>query len=409
MPRPWPFPGGLAKRNTVLSDAATTTAKEEITRPEVGQRITVRIDDVAFGGEGVGRVDGFVVFVPLVIEGETVEAEITEVKKSFARADLVKVVEPAESRVEPECSYFGDCGGCQYQHMAYEAQLAMKQKQIAALFERIGGFTGDRVAPVVACPKPYNYRNRILIRSQWNGKAKKLLVGFRKRNSHWVVEIDECKIAEPALNAQIPEIRDNPPNKGGVKVNLRVVPDDWVVPDHSFFQTNYFMLPRMVEVVRKIFQASGAEYLIDTYCGVGFLGIELASLAKRYAGVEYDHRAILAARENATKFGGGNGEFIEGRTEHLLPKLLAKFEAGKTTVILDPPRKGCVPAVLEQLRQSRPVQIIYVSCHPATLARDLNALCADGVYRLEQVVPLDMFPHTQHVECVTDLRLNTST
>jgi len=135
-------PGGLAKRNTVLSDAATTTAKEEITRPEVGQRITVRIDDVAFGGEGVGRVDGFVVFVPLVIEGETVEAEITEVKKSFARADLVKVVEPAESRVEPECSYFGDCGGCQYQHMAYEAQLAMKQKQIVALFERIGGFTG---------------------------------------------------------------------------------------------------------------------------------------------------------------------------------------------------------------------------------------------------------------------------
>ena len=289
MPRPWPFPGGLAKRNTVLSDAATTSAKEEITRPEVGQRITVRIDDVAFGGEGVGRVDGFVVFVPLVIEGETVEAEITEVKKSFARADLVKVVEPAESRVEPECSYFGDCGGCQYQHMAYEAQLAMKQKQIVALFERIGGFTGDRVAPVVACPKPYNYRNRILIRSQWNGKAKKLLIGFRKRNSHWVVEIDECKIAEPALNAQIPEVRDNPPNKGGVKVNLRVVPDDWVVPDHSFFQTNYFMLPRMIEVVRKIFQASGAEYLIDTYCGVGFLGIELASLAKRYAGVEYDH------------------------------------------------------------------------------------------------------------------------
>jgi 23S rRNA (uracil1939-C5)-methyltransferase len=211
VPRPWPCPDRLAKRKTVLSDAATTTAKEEITRPEVGQRITVRIDDVAFGGEGVGRVDGFVVFVPLVIEGETVEAEITEVKKSFARANLLNVVEPSENRVEPECKYFGDCGGCQYQHMAYEAQLAMKQKQITALFERIGGFSEDKVAPVVACPKPYNYRNRILIRSQWNGKAKKLLVGFRKRNSHWVVEIDECKIAEPALNAQIPEVRDNPP------------------------------------------------------------------------------------------------------------------------------------------------------------------------------------------------------
>jgi len=373
----------------------------------VGQRVTLQIEDIAFGGEGVGRVEGFVVFVPLVIEGETVEATITEVKKNFARAELEKVVSPATTRVEPECQYFGDCGGCQYQHMSYEAQLEMKQKQVADLFERIGGFKGDKVAPVVACPQSYNYRNRILIRSQWNGKAKKLLVGFRKRNSHWVVEIDECKIAEPALNAQIPEVRANPPKRGGIKVNLRITPEDWIVPDHSFFQTNYFMLPRMVEAVRKVFQSSDSEYLIDTYCGVGFFAIELASLAKRYAGVEYDKGAIKAARENATQFGGDNGEFIEGRTEDLLPSLLAKFDAGKTSVILDPPRKGCAPAAMEQLREVRPAQVIYISCHPATLARDLNILCADGVYRLEQVIPIDMFPHTQHVECITDLRLNS--
>ena len=236
--------------------------------------------------------------------------------------------------------------------------------------------------------------------------AKKLLVGFRKRNSHWVVEIDDCKIAEPALNAQIPEVRANPPKRGGIKVNLRITPEDWIVPDHSFFQTNYFMLPRMVEAVRKVFQSNGSEYLIDTYCGVGFFAIELASLAKRYAGVEYDKGAIKAARENATKFGGDNGEFIEGRTEDLLPGLLAKFDAQNTSVILDPPRRGCAPAALEQLREVRPSQVIYISCHPATLARDLNILCADGVYRLEQVIPIDMFPHTQHVECITDLRLN---
>ena len=366
----------------------------------------MQIDDIAFGGEGVGRVDGFVVFVPLVIEGETVEATITEVKKNFARAELEKVVTAADSRIEPECKYFGDCGGCQYQHMSYEAQLGMKQKQVADLFERIGGFSQDKVAPVIPCPQPYYYRNRILVRSQWNGKAKKLLVGFRKRNSHWVVEIDDCKIAEPALNAQIPEVRANPPKRGGIKVNLRITPEDWIVPDHSFFQTNYFMLPRMVEAVRKVFQSNGSEYLIDTYCGVGFFAIELASLAKRYAGVEYDKGAIKAARENATKFGGDNGEFIEGRTEDLLPGLLAKFDAQNTSVILDPPRRGCAPAALEQLREVRPAQVIYISCHPATLARDLNILCADGVYRLEQVIPIDMFPHTQHVECITDLRLN---
>ena len=366
----------------------------------------MQIDDIAFGGEGVGRVDGFVVFVPLVIEGETVEATITEVKTNFARAELEKVVTTADSRIEPECKYFGNCGGCQYQHMSYEVQLGMKQKQVADLFERIGGFSQDKVAPVIPCPQPYHYRNRILVRSQWNGRAKKLLVGFRKRNSHWVVEIDDCKIAEPALNAQIPEVRANPPKRGGIKVNLRITPEDWIVPDHSFFQTNYFMLPRMVDAVRKVFQSNGSEYLIDTYCGVGFFAIELASLAKRYAGVEYDKGAIKAARENATKFGGDKGEFIEGRTEDLLPSLLAKFDAQNTSVILDPPRRGCAPAALDQLREVRPSQVIYISCHPATLARDLNILCAGGVYRLEQVIPIDMFPHTQHVECITDLRLN---
>ena len=372
----------------------------------VGDRVELTIDDMAFGGEGVGRIDGFVVFVPFVISGETVLVEITEKKKAFARGKPIQVLEASAERVEPRCEHFGTCGGCQYQHMSYEAQLGMKQKQVADLFERIGGFSQDKVAPVIPCPQPYHYRNRILVRSQWNGKAKKLLVGFRKRNSHWVVEIDDCKIAEPALNAQIPEVRANPPKRGGIKVNLRITPEDWIVPDHSFFQTNYFMLPRMVEAVRKVFQSNGSEYLIDTYCGVGFFAIELASLAKRYAGVEYDKGAIKAARENATKFGGDNGEFIEGRTEDLLPGLLAKFDAQNTSVILDPPRRGCAPAALEQLREVRPSQVIYISCHPATLARDLNILCADGVYRLEQVIPIDMFPHTQHVECITDLRLN---
>lgn len=403
------YPQRLAKRTAEILNETTdiTATPDAVLRPEVGQRVTLQIEDIAFGGEGVGRVEGFVVFVPLVIKDETVEVTITEVKKNFARAELVNVINPADSRIDPECQYYGDCGGCQYQHMAYEAQLEMKQKQVADLFERIGGFTQDKVTPVIPCPQPYHYRNRILVRSQWNGKAKKLLVGFRKRNSHWVVEIDECKIAEPALNAQIPEVRANPPKRGGIKVNLRITPEDWTVPDHSFFQTNYFMLPRMVEAVRKVFQSSGSDYLIDTYCGVGFFAIELASLAKRYAGVEYDKGAIKAARENATQFGGDNGEFIEGRTEDLLPSLLAKFDAGKTSVILDPPRKGCAPAALEQLLEVRPSQVIYISCHPATLARDLNILCADGVYRLEQVIPVDMFPHTQHVECITDLRLNS--
>ena len=379
---------------------------EAITRPEIGKIVKIKIDNIAFGGEGVGRVEGFVVFVPLVIEGEVVEAKIIEVKKSFARGELVKIINPSPIRINAECKYFGNCGGCQYQHIRYEDQFKIKQQQIIELFKRIGGFSEDKVAPVIACPQTFNYRNRILVRSQWNGKAKKLLVGFRKRNSHWVVEINDCKIAEPALNKQIPEVRANPPKRGGIKINLRVAPEDWSVPDHSFFQTNFFILPEMVNKVRKIFQSNNSEYLVDTYCGVGFFAIELANLAKKFVGVESDKLAIKAAQENSIKFGAENGEFIEGRTEDLLPELLEKFSPNKTSVILDPPRKGCAPSAIEQLRKVKPSQIIYISCHPATLARDLNILCADGVYRLEHVYPIDMFPHTQHIECITDLRLN---
>ena len=383
-----------------------TEKTEKNTRPEVGQIVKIKIDNIAFGGEGVGRVEDFVVFVPLVIEGEEVEAKIIEVKKSFARGELVKIIKPSKIRINAECEYFGDCGGCQYQHISYDEQLKIKQKQIIDLFNRIGGFSQDKVAPVIACPQKFNYRNRILIRSQWNGKAKKLLVGFRKRNSHWVVEINDCKIAEPALNKQIPEVRENPPKRGGIKINLRVTPEDWSVPDHSFFQTNFFILPKMVDQVRKIFKSNDSEYLIDTYCGVGFFAIELANLTKRFVGVESDKLAIKAAQENSIKFGATNGEFIDGRTEDLLPELLKKFSPNKTSVILDPPRKGCAPSAIEQLRKVKPSQIIYISCHPATLARDLNILCSEGVYKLERVYPIDMFPHTQHIECITDLRLN---
>ena len=371
---------------------------------KIGDQINLTIHDLAFGGEGVGRVDEFVVFVPFVITGETVEAEITEVKKNFARATLLRVVTPSPERVAPECKSFGACGGCQYQHIDYAAQLRFKHKQIADLFERVGKISPERVAPVIGCPSPYGYRNRIMVRSQWNGPAKKLVVGFIGINNKFVEEIEECKIAEPALNEQITHVRANPPPKGGIKVVLRVQPEGWEVPKDSFFQNNFFLLPKLVETVREFLQASGAKHLIDLYCGVGFFGIEAAGVVDSFVGVEYDRLAIAAARQNAAARGITNGEFISAKVETALPDLLQKFTAEQTAVILDPPRKGCWPETLELLRQTKPAQVIYVSCHPATMARDLNILCADGVYELARVQPLDMFPQTQHVECVADLR-----
>jgi tRNA/tmRNA/rRNA uracil-C5-methylase (TrmA/RlmC/RlmD family) len=370
----------------------------------IGAKLSVRITDIAFGGEGVARVEELVVFVPFVLMGEVVEVEITELKKNFARARLLKVVEPSSERVTPPCPYFGNCGGCQYQHIDYATQLRIKHKQIVDLFQRVGGFENPPIAPVVPCPQPYGYRNRIMVRSQWNKPEQKLNIGYLRYDNRLVEDIEECKIAEPALNEQLKQVRRNPPPRGGLKVVLRIPPEGWELPPDSFFQNNFFLLPRLVETVRERFRESGSRFLIDAYCGVGFFGIELASLAERFVGVEIDKPAIKAAKKNAADRNINNGEFITGATEHFLPSLLSRFDAAKTTLVLDPPRVGCPPASMKLLREVKPAQIIYVSCHPATLARDLNLLCADGIFELVKIVPLDMFPQTQHVECVADLR-----
>jgi tRNA/tmRNA/rRNA uracil-C5-methylase (TrmA/RlmC/RlmD family) len=372
-----------------------------------GDNLTLTITDIAFGGEGVARLEDFVVFVPFVAPGEVVEAEVTEVKKRFARAKLLRVLEASPERVEPACRYFGQCGGCQYQHIAYPVQLRLKHKQVADLFQRIGGLAPELVAPVIPCPQPYGYRNRIMIRSQWDKLKQGLNIGFIRTDNRLVVDVEECRIAEPALNQQLLRVRANPPPKGGLKVVLRIPPEGWEVPPDSFFQNNFFLLPKLVETVRERLRDSGARYLADVYCGVGFFSLELADVVESFAGVEYDQMAIKAARRNAAARNRANGQFAAGTAEELLPDLLARFTAAATTVLLDPPRKGCQPETLELLRRVRPAQIIYVSCHPATMARDLSLLCADDAYRVSQVVPLDMFPQTAHVECVADLRLGS--
>ena len=377
--------------------------------PTLGDKLTLTISDIAFGGEGVAREDDFVLFVPFVAPGDVVEVEVTEVKKRFARARLLRLVAPSSERVEPACPHFGVCGGCQYQHLSYPSQLRLKHKQIADLFERVGQFDPGLIAPVIPCPQPYGYRNRIMIRSQWDKFKQGLNIGFIRADSRLVVDLDECKIAEPALNEQIKRVRAHPPPKGGIKVVLRIPPPGWDVPPDSFFQNNFFLLPKLVDVVRELLQRAATRHLVDVFCGVGFFSLEMGDRVESFAGVELDGLAIKAARRNAAARGRTNGEFVAGAAEELLPGLLRRFTAQATTVLLDPPRKGCQPETLDLFRQVRPAQIIYVSCDPATMARDLNVLCAEGVFELAQVVPLDMFPQTSHLESVADLRCKTST
>jgi tRNA/tmRNA/rRNA uracil-C5-methylase (TrmA/RlmC/RlmD family) len=388
-----------------LISRAMTDGESIIEGFHVGGRHILQIQDIAFGGEGVGRIGEFVVFVPFVALGEEVEVELTEVKKRFARAKLLRVIEASPTRVKPLCQYYGDCGGCQYQHVSYPAQLALKHKQVADLFQRLAGLDPKLVRGVVPCPEPYGYRNRIMIRSQWDKTKQGLNIGFIRADSRLVVDIEECKISEPALNAQIQHVRKNPPPKGGIKVVLRIAPEDWVVPRDSFFQNNLFLLPKLVEGVRDSVRSGGSRFLVDVYCGVGFFAIETADLVEHFVGVEQDRLAIQAARKNLENRKIENGEFIDGRVEELLPHLIERYPAAATTLIIDPPRAGCPPESVALMRRIRLAQIIYVSCHPATLARDLKMLTEGGVYEVRSVTPYDMFPQTQHVECVVDLRL----
>ncbi len=380
-----------------------TVPNPEAAPINVGDRLELKIDDLAFGGEGVGRVDGFVVFVPFVNSRETVLVEITEKKKAFARAKLIDVLEASSDRVEPRCEHFGACGGCQYQHIDYISQQRIKEIQVRDLFERIGGFHRSVINHLIPCPEPYNYRNRIMIRRQWNKVEQRAVYGFLRWDNRLVVDLKECHIAEQALNEQLIEVRQNPPPRNMQKVVLRMMPDDWEMHRDSFFQNNFHLLPELVKTVRDCLTASGSKYLIDAYCGIGFFSLSLADLIEGFVGIDIDKQCILPARKNLEARGFSNGEFILGKTEDHMDQLLERFPAEDTTIILDPPRKGCHQEGLEMIVEARPQQVIYVSCHPATLARDLKWLCENG-YELTNVTPLDMFPQTQHVECVADLR-----
>lgn len=369
----------------------------------VGDRLEVEIADMAFGGDGVGKVDGFVVFVPFVIVGEVVLVEITERKSDFARARLLQVITPSPDRVDPKCQYFGECGGCQYQHIDYEAQGRIKLEQVRNLFVRVGGFAPEVVGELIPCPAPYGYRNRIMIRRQWDKFQQKAIYGFLRAESRLVVDLERCEIAEEVLNEQLAQVRENPPPRNMQKVVLRMMPDDWELHRDSFFQNNFALLPKLVETVRGRLADAATKYLVDAYCGIGFFSLSMADLVEGFVGIDIDKQCILPARENLASRGIENGEFIQGKTEEHMDALLERFPAEDTTLILDPPRKGVHKEGLEMLANATPRQVIYVSCHPATLARDLKWLCEQG-YELKSVTALDMFPQTQHVECVADLR-----
>ena len=377
-----------------------------------GQRLELDITTVAFGGDGIGRFENFVIFVPFVITGERVEVEIVDVRKRFATADLVRVITPSPHRVTPRCKLFANCAGCQYQHIAYSHQLELKRAQIRDVFQRIGKLPDPPIAPVVGSPREYAYRNKLVV----HGPGKP---GFWTQRGRAIIPVDNCPIARDEVNAKLAgplavdkhlTIRCN--SAGKVWTFTDPAPNDIIEevvlgktlrsPVSSFFQINREVIELALQHTRQAFVASGCRVLVDTYCGIGLFALMLGDIAEHVYGIEDDTRAIQTANTNAANLGLSRYDFYPGKTERLLFYTLRQCKLDETCLILDPPRSGCAPVVLKTLREQQPRKLIYVSCAPPMLARDIKTLRAFG-YRLERVTPFDMFPQTQHCEAIAEL------
>jgi tRNA/tmRNA/rRNA uracil-C5-methylase (TrmA/RlmC/RlmD family) len=345
--------------------------------------ISLSIHDVAFGGKGVARYEGKVVFVPYVIPGEEVTAEITRQKKKFAEADLVSIQTASPDRVEPGCPYFSRCGGCSYQHMTYERQLALKSAQVEQTLRRVGRLEDVPMKPIVPSPKPYGYRNRIRVH------VADGVIGFFAADAHALVDIDQCPIAAPVVNEALRRLRGSAVRDGDYSLRA---------PGGGpfFEQTNPDVTRELVALVSaKV--TRGQQLLVDAYCGGGLFARELAPLFEKTIGIEENFEAINAARKHAKP----TESYIAGDVADYLGDILASHDATRTTLLLDPPATGLEARVLDLVVAGAPSEIIYVSCNPATLARDLATLSRD--YTLQAVTPVDMFPQTAEIEAVAHL------
>src|SRR5437867_8146919 len=357
--------------------------------------VDLKIEDVAFGGKGVAREKGKAVFVPYTIEGETVSAEIVREKKQFAEAEFVEVKQASPDRVEPQCPYFGRCGGCAYQHMSYEHQLAIKWRQVRDALERIGKLKDVPMRPIIPSPEQYGYRNRITVHAQEG------VIGFFRRDSHRLIDIEHCPISRGGVNRALAELRTQPHVRDGhytmrASANARV-----------FSQTNDAVAKTLRDLVVDLVPAN-QQLLIDAYCGSGLFAKALLDKFERVIGIDWDKFAIAAARENATD----KETYIAGDVETELTRsdgfLAVEGEARRLgsrrslTLIVDPPATGLSQNVRKAIIDLAPTTLIYVSCNPPTLARDLREL--QDKFIIESVTPLDMFPQTAEIEVVAHLQ-----
>ena len=386
------------------------------------QEIELTIENLSNQGDGVGRVDNWVVFVPYTLPGERVRARVYRNDKNCSMADLVEVLEPSPQRVEPLCPVFGYCGGCQYQHLDYAAQLEWKTAQVADLLRLQAGLQLP-VLPAIPSPVTYGYRSKITPHFHKPKEAKMGNIGFLRAGSRSeVCDIKQCPIAMDELNAALPLVRRSVQQaaaqyKRGATLLMRVSEGSVITNNNAvctekvgdltfnflagdFFQNNPFILPAFTGYVAKQACAGGARYLVDAYCGSGLFALTLAPHFEKVLGVEVSETSADWARANARSNGITHASFLAASAEAIFAQV--DFPAEETAVVIDPPRKGCDIAFLSQLFAFGPKRVVYVSCNPATQIRDLAEFDKAG-YKVVEVQPFDLFPQTKHLECVATL------
>jgi 23S rRNA (uracil1939-C5)-methyltransferase len=441
------------------------------------QELELRIDSLAYGGRGVGRLNGFVVFVNRALPGDVVRARVTKVKRSHAEAVAVEVVEPGAPRVEAPCAHYPACGGCRFQDLAYEAQVEAKAQQVADALARIGGFAGLELEPALPAASVFHYRNKLEY-SFTTLPGEEVGLGFH-RAGRWdeVLDVERCWLTTdlgnglreavkvwaraeglPAYDQERQEgylrhlvVREGR-NTGQALVVLVTAPGDlagadgfvealrafpevksvhWAVNDspaevtnlptdllwgeeaieeqllglryrvrpNAFLQTNTEMCEALYRLAHEYAGLTGEETVYDLYCGIGTIGLTLARDALTVWGIESSEESIACAVENAELNGLPNAAFFAGDVTRDLDELRAR--AGPPDVIVvDPPRAGLAGKAVRRIWELQAPRLVYVSCNPTTLAGNAKELAKDFGYRLERARPVDMFPHTPHVETV---------
>lgn len=440
------------------------------------QELELHVDSLAYGGNGVARLNGFVVFVRYGLPGDTVVARVTKVKRGFAEAFAIRVLVPGPGRVEAPCAHFPACGGCRFQDLAYEAQVAAKAEQVRDALQRIGGIAEPPLEPIVPAESQFGYRNKM--EYSFTETPEGPALGLH-RAGRWdeVLEIERCHLTTDLGNAIRGAVRDwareerlavydqaehagflrhlvvrEGRNTGQALVLLVTAPGKlpeaehfietlrrfpevrsihWAVNDspaevtnlpttllwgeeaieeeilglrfrvrpNAFLQTNTAMAEQVYSLVLEYAGLTGGETVWDLYCGTGTIGLCMARSALTVWGVEGSEESVACALENMDANRIANAAFFAGEVGAAIEELHSRG-GDPDVVVVDPPRAGLTPKALRRIARLEPPRIVYVSCNPTTLAGNVKELAAEWGYTLERVRPVDMFPHTPHVESV---------